>query len=135
SRFDPGVTSWAGAKGLVQLMPATAKGLAAEAGVEISDLHDPVQNLALGMRYLGRLAARYGGDDGAVPLAAASYNAGAGAVDRWLTERGEWDLDLFIEAIPYDETRNYTQSVLGRWHAYRWLYGAGDPSDRIPLLP
>jgi soluble lytic murein transglycosylase len=137
SRFDPSVTSWAGARGLVQLMPSTAEGLAKEAGVSLdaSRLYDPAFNLDLGMRYLGKLAARFGGDDGAVPLAVASYNAGAGAVDRWLSERGSWDLDLFIESIPFDETRAYTQSVLGRWHAYRWMYGEGSPAERVPLLP
>lgn len=138
SRFDPGVTSFAGARGLVQLMPATAKGLAKAAGVSIDGdgaLFDPALNLDLGMRYLGRLTARFGGGDAAVALAIPSYNAGAGAVDRWLGERGSWDLDLFIEAIPYDETRKYTQSVLGRWLSYRWLYAEGQPDERLPYLP
>ena len=138
SRFDPGVTSFAGARGLVQLMPATAKGLAKSAGVSIANervLYDPALNLDLGMRYLGKLTARYGGGNGAVALAIPSYNAGAGSVDRWLGERGKWDLDLFIESIPYDETRKYTQSVLGRWLAYRWLYGEGEAEERVPFLP
>ncbi|MCA9708732.1 MAG: tetratricopeptide repeat protein [Myxococcales bacterium] len=138
SRFDPGVTSFAGAKGLVQLMPKTARGLAQRAGVRIDGdaaLHDPALNLDLGMRYLGQLTARYGGGDGAVALAIPSYNAGEGSVDRWLGERGDWELDLFLEAIPYDETRRYTQSVLGRWMAYRWLYGEGEPEARLPYLP
>jgi soluble lytic murein transglycosylase len=139
SRFDPGVTSFAGARGLVQLMPATARGLAKGAGVELDDeraLYDPALNLELGMRYLGRLAARYEGEgDGPVALAIPSYNAGAGAVDRWLGERGDWELDLFIESIPYDESRKYTQSVLGRWLAYRWLYGDAPPHERLPYLP
>ncbi len=138
SRFDPGVTSFAGARGLVQLMPATARGLAKQAGVSLDGegvLFDPATNLALGMRYLGRLDARFGAQDGAVALAIPSYNAGAGAVDRWLGERGSWELDLFLESIPYDETRRYTQSVLGRWMAYRWLYGEGEPEQRVPYLP
>jgi len=139
SRFDPGVTSFAGARGLVQLMPATARTLAKNAGVELDGegaLFDPALNLDLGMRYLGRLTARYEGDgDGPVALAIPSYNAGAGAVDKWLGERGEWELDLFVESIPYDETRKYTQSVLGRWLAYRWLYGHGGPQERLPYLP
>lgn len=139
SRFDPGVTSFAGARGLVQLMPGTARTLAQSAGVALDGegaLFDPALNLALGMRYLGRLTARYQGDgEGPVALAIPSYNAGAGAVDRWLGERGGWDLDLFIESIPYDETRKYTQSVLGRWLAYRWLYGQGEPHERLPYLP
>jgi soluble lytic murein transglycosylase len=139
SRFDPGVTSFAGARGLVQLMPATARTVAKSAGVELSGegaLYDPALNLDLGMRYLGRLTARYEGEaEGPVALAIPSYNAGPGAVDRWLGERGDWELDLFIEAIPYDETRKYTQSVLGRWLAYRWLYGEGEPHARLPYLP
>lgn len=137
SRFNPGATSWAGARGLIQLMPSTAQGVAKKAGMEIEkdDLYDPATNLDLGMRYLAGLVDRYGGGPGAVALAIPSYNAGAGAVDKWLAERGSWDLDLFIEAIPYDETRNYTQSVFGRWWAYRWIYGQGEPADRVPLLP
>lgn len=134
SRFDPGVTSWAGARGLIQLMPATAKMVAEAAGLKIrnEDLYNPERNLDLGLRYLSGLVQRFGGGDAAVPLAVPSYNAGPGAVNRWLKERGAWDLDLFIEAIPYDETRHYTQSVLGRWWAYRWLYGSG--AERVPEL-
>ena len=137
SRFNPGATSWAGARGLIQLMPATAKGVAKKAGMQVdkNDLYDPATNLDLGMRYLAGLVDRYGGGPGAVALAIPSYNAGAGAVDKWLGQRGNWDLDLFVEAIPYDETRKYTQSVFGRWWAYRWIYGEGEPADRVPLLP
>jgi len=140
SRFDPGATSWAGARGLIQLMPATAKDLAKQAGLadfNPDNLYQPALNLDLGTRYLGNLVRRYGGDDAAVPLAIPSYNAGAGAVDKWLERRKSWDFDLFIESIPYDETRAYTQSVLERWLTYRWLHG--DPqvpaSQRIPYLP
>lgn len=137
SRFNPGATSWAGARGLIQLMPATAQGVAKKAGMTVGkdDLYDPATNLNLGMRYLAGLVQRYGAGPGAVALAIPSYNAGAGAVDKWLAERGSWDLDLFIEAIPYDETRKYTQSVFGRWWAYRWIYGDGSPAERVPLLP
>ncbi|MBL9104546.1 MAG: transglycosylase SLT domain-containing protein [Myxococcales bacterium] len=139
SRFDPGATSWAGARGLVQLMPATAKDLARQAGLADFDpdnLYQPSLNLDLGTRYLGNLVRRYGGADSAVPLAIPSYNAGAGAVDRWLDRRKAWDFDMFIEAIPFDETRAYTQSVLERWLAYRWVHG-GDvpPEQRIPYIP
>jgi soluble lytic murein transglycosylase len=138
SRFDPGVTSWAGARGLVQLMPATAKGVAQSAGISIDRdevLYDPALNLDLGMRYLGSLVGRFGGTEAAAALAIPSYNGGAGNVNKWMTQRNDWDLDLFIEAIPFDETRKYTQRVLGRWLAYRWLYGTGEPKDRVPHLP
>ena len=137
SRFDPDVTSWAGARGLVQLMPATAADLASRAGIELEpgDLYRPEINLDLGMRYLGRLTARRGGGAGGASLAAPSYNAGAGAVDRWVDANPDQDLDLFIESIPYDETRRYARSVMGRWFAYAWLYGEENPAKRIPYLP
>ncbi len=140
SVFNPGATSWAGARGLIQLMPATAKDLARQAGIaDFSPemLYQPAQNLNLGTRYLGNLVRRYGGDDAAVPLAIPSYNAGAGAVDRWLERRGTWDFDLFIESIPYDETRAYTQSVLERWWTYRWVHGSREQASeqRVPYVP
>lgn len=140
SRFDPGATSWAGARGLIQLMPATAKDLARQAGLadfNPDTLYQPAQNLDLGTRYLGNLVRRFGGDDAAVPLAIPSYNAGAGAVEKWLTKRRSWDFDLFIEAIPFDETRAYTQSVLERWLTYRWVHGSREVAGelRVPYLP
>ena len=137
SRFDPGATSYAGAKGLVQLMPSTAAGLARELDLDVGGerIYAPDINLTLGMHYLGRLSGRFGGGVGGAALAIPSYNAGAGAVDGWIEKRGEWDLDLFIESIPYDETRKYTQSVLERWMVYRWLYVRGTPEERLPLLP
>ncbi|MDC0671461.1 lytic transglycosylase domain-containing protein [Nannocystis radixulma] len=140
SRFEPGVTSWAGARGLVQLMPATAKDLARQAGVDgFNDarLFDPSLNLDLGTLYLGNLVRRFGGEESAVPLAIPSYNAGAGAVDKWLDKRKDWDFDLFIEAIPYDETRAYTQSVLERWLSYRWLHAPAEltAAQRLPYVP
>lgn len=137
SRFDPGVTSWAGARGLMQLMPATAKGVAKNMGVRLdrNSLYRAETNISLGIHYLSSLIERRGGGDVASALAIPSYNAGSGSVARWLDERGNWDLDLFIEAIPFDETRRYTQSVLGRWMAYRWLYGEGEPEERVPFLP
>ena len=140
SRFDPGAVSWAGARGLVQLMPGTAKDVAQRAGLagySPSRLHDPAFNLDLGMRYLGRLVGRFGGDDQVVPLAIPSYNAGPGAIDKWLGKQGDRDFDLFIESIPYDETRKYTQSVMERWLIYRWIYGASEqkPAEKLPYIP
>ena len=137
SRFNPGATSWAGARGLIQLMPATAETVAQRAGLQIkpSQLYDPATNLDLGQRYLAGLTARWGNVDGAPALAIPSYNAGPGRTDEWLGERGNWDLDLFVESIPFDETRHYTQSVLGRWAAYRWLYGGGNAAQRMPYIP
>jgi soluble lytic murein transglycosylase len=137
SRFDPGATSFAGARGLIQLMPGTAETVASKAGMQVDadDLYDPATNLALGQRYLAGLTARWGNVDGACAMAVPSYNAGPGRTDEWLKLRGNWDLDLFVESIPFDETRHYTQSVLGRWAAYRWLYGSEPAAERMPYLP
>lgn len=137
SRFDPGATSYVGARGLIQLMPATAETVASKAGLKVLEhqLYDPATNLSLGQRYLAGLTARWGNVDGAPVLAVPSYNAGPGRTDQWSKERAGWELDLFVEAIPFDETRHYTQSVLGRWAAYRWLYGQGDGAERLPYLP
>jgi soluble lytic murein transglycosylase len=137
SRFNPGATSWAGARGLIQLMPGTAETVAQRIGTKVrpAELYDPATNLNLGQHYLGGLTARWGNVDGAPALAIPSYNAGPGRTDQWLDERGSWDLDLFVEAIPFKETRHYTQGVLGRWAAYRWIYGEGDPAERMPYIP
>ncbi|MCA9685329.1 MAG: lytic transglycosylase domain-containing protein [Myxococcales bacterium] len=137
SRFNPGATSWAGARGLIQLMPGTAETVATRLGLEVrsAQLYDPATNLDLGQSYLAGLTARWGNVDGAPALAIPSYNAGPGRTDEWLRLRGSWDLDLFVEAIPFDETRHYTQSVLGRWAAYRWIYGRGGEAERMPYIP
>jgi soluble lytic murein transglycosylase len=123
-------------------MPATARDVARRAGIALDDgsLLEPTTNLDLGIRYLAGLVARFKGGAAGAALAVPSYNAGAGSVSRWLTERSGWPLDLFLEAIPYDETRKYAQRVLGRWFVYRWLYaGDLDPGlgvdDRVPYLP
>ena len=68
----------------------------------------------------------------AAPLAIAGYNAGEAAVDRWRADRGNLDMDEFMETIPYDETRNYTKRVLASYFAYSWLYAA-KPVPPVPL--
>src|SRR5213075_996514 len=92
-------------------------------------LLDPAKNLELGGRFLGYLWKHF---DGTPPLAIAGYNAGEAAVDRWLVDRGDLDMDEFMETIPYDETRNYTKRVLASYFAYSWLYGEA-PVPAVPL--
>jgi soluble lytic murein transglycosylase-like protein len=96
SGFDPRATSRAGAMGLMQLMPATARSLG------VDDPYDPGQSLAGGTRFLRQLLERFEGD---VRLAVAAYNAGPGAVDRY---RG---------VPPYAETRAYVTRVLDTYQA------------------
>ena len=109
SRFTPAVQSAAGAVGLLQLMPATAAELAGTP-LSTADLQHPGRNASLGARYLRSLLDRWQGD----PLAAvASYNAGAGAVEGWRTPDRKQFPEVWVEAIPYPETRLYVKKVLG----------------------
>ncbi len=117
SAFDADVASHAGAVGLMQLMPGTAGDMARELGRPRPgrlDLIDPALNLALGTRYLAAMRERFGGNE---LLATAAYNAGPGAVSRWLPDH-PMAADLWMIAIPYRETRDYVRRVL----SYRVIY-------------
>jgi soluble lytic murein transglycosylase len=115
SRFTPGVGSVAGAVGLLQLMPATAAELF---GGEVSgeQLRQPAFNADLGARYLRQLLDRWQGNPF---LAIASYNAGPGAVAGWRDARLVSSPELWVEAIPYPETRLYVKKVLGNVWGYQ----------------
>ncbi|CAK6697791.1 hypothetical protein ICNINCKA_02299 [Synechococcus sp. CBW1107] len=115
SRFTPGVGSVAGAIGLLQLMPETAAELAGGA-VSGDQLREPAFNAELGARYLSQLLSLWKGDPF---LAIASYNAGPGAVAGWRDARLESDPELWVEAIPYPETRLYVKKVLGNLWGYQ----------------
>jgi soluble lytic murein transglycosylase len=132
SAFDPLMESFANAVGLTQLTAAPAQRFANGLPHDPKSLRDPAINVTIGARELGQLWSAYGGN---AALAIAGYNAGEGAVNKWLRdpERAGLALDEFVEAIPYDETRGYTKRVLGTYFAYSWLYGATDA--RIPPLP
>ena len=114
SRFTPGVHSGAGAVGLLQLMPATAAELAGGPVAE-SELIDPKRNAELGSRYLKSLL-NQGQDDPL--LAVASYNAGPGAVQGWISPLVRSAPELWVEAIPFPETRLYVKKVLGNAWSY-----------------
>jgi soluble lytic murein transglycosylase len=123
SSFRPRVHSSAGAIGLMQLMPDTASLVAGRADhddPEPRDLERPDVNIALGSRYLGELRERM---DGRTSAMIASYNAGPRAVARWLEEAplGQPD-DVFVEAIPYSQTRAYAKRVLRSYWLYQRLY-------------
>jgi soluble lytic murein transglycosylase len=133
SAFDPLQESFANAVGLTQLTQEPADRFAAGLPHDRQALRDPAINIAIGARELGHLWRLFAGN---APLAIAGYNAGEGAVKRWLKqpERATLCLDEFIESIPYDETRGYTKRVLSSYFAYRWLEGKGAPLERVPLL-
>jgi soluble lytic murein transglycosylase len=114
SRFSPGVSSPVGAVGLLQLMPATAEELVGGA-LTSDELREPTRNASLGARYLSQLLEQW---EGNIVLAIASYNAGPGAASQWVTPALKNDPELWIERIPYPETRLYTKKVLGNLWAY-----------------
>ncbi|MDR7402094.1 MAG: transglycosylase SLT domain-containing protein [Armatimonadota bacterium] len=117
SRFDPRAVSPARAVGLMQIIPATAEATAGRP-VDLRQLMDPAVNIDLGAAYVGAMVRRFGGD---LILALAAYNAGPAAAGRW--SRGPRnDPDVFVESIPYAETRAYVQRVMQTYGIYRWLY-------------
>lgn len=121
SVFRPAVMSHAGARGLMQLMPATAKDLARRAGVAWDPryLSSAEANLHLGATHLAALLRQY---DGRVVLALAAYNAGGRPVSRWLRYPEASDPVRFVERVPYVETRGYLRAVLRNRALYRALY-------------
>jgi soluble lytic murein transglycosylase len=116
-------TSRAGAKGLMQITPATAEFIAHRSGgtsFEVDDLSTPQVNIAYGSYYLRYLIDRYGGN---VALALAAYNGGEGNVDRWIGEAGAQDRTFEVSDIPFPETRAYVKRVLTAQGQYRRKYG------------
>ncbi len=132
SSFDPEAVSWAKAYGLVQLIMPTAKRFAPEVGEKATPrtLRKPEVNLKIGARYMAWLWERLNENPALVP---AAYNAGEGAVRRWLEEDADRPLDVFIEEIPYDETRRYTRRVLQTFGVYHWLQNEQLPELRAQL--
>jgi soluble lytic murein transglycosylase len=125
SGFRPEVVSSADARGLMQIIPPTAKAIAAELKVATpapDDLYAPELNVRFGTWYLSALLERMGHPG----LCAASYNAGPSAVAKWMVQRGHLPLDEWMEEIPYKETRGYVKQVLADYVIYRQLYGAKD---------
>ena len=122
SSFNKDIRSWAGARGLSQLMPATGKQVAGWLGISVttSKLHDPETNLKIGSRYLHYL---FGYFDNNPFLAVAAYNAGEGNVGKWVKRFGNIPTDEFIEHIPFRETRHYVKRVLGTYQSYRVIRG------------
>lgn len=128
SMFDPKAQSTVGARGLMQLMPATAKAVAKKTGrsFKVEKLTDePKYNVALGSAYLSELVDKY---DGYFPLAIAAYNAGPSRVSTWIglfgdPRRGDMDAIDWVEHIPIYETRNYVQRVMESYFLYRIKLG------------
>jgi soluble lytic murein transglycosylase len=133
SAFNPEAKSVANAIGLMQLMAGTARLVAKDAQLPFDEqaLHRPDVSIALGARLLSSLR-------GSFPIhpafAIAAYNGGSVAVRRWLVEHGNDDFDVFVERIPFDETRNYVKRVLASEAAYAYLY-APAALDELLAMP
>lgn len=130
SGFNPRVESHAAAIGLLQLILPTAQAMAKPLGLtaDAQTLRQPAVNVRLGARYLKLLLDRFDRE----AQMAAGYNAGGGAVGRWRKQRGDWPLDLFVETIPFRETRDYAKRVLSAIAVYRNLYD-GEPLHAFAL--
>ncbi|WP_458525456.1 transglycosylase SLT domain-containing protein [Onishia taeanensis] len=132
SAYNPTVVSPAGARGLMQLMPATAREVSRQLGLEDPGPYGVLQpdtNIRLGSRYIRDMIARYRGNRLA---ATAAYNAGPNRVDRWLKDAPR-EFDLFVENIPFRETRQYVQAVM----AYRVIFESlaqGGETQGVALL-
>jgi soluble lytic murein transglycosylase len=124
SEFDPAVMSGVGARGLMQLMPATAREVAGNLNLRYSRdrlISDPVYNARLGTAYLEELLLTF---DGNMVMTSAGYNAGPSRPIRWMNERGDprrggMNIIDWIEHIPFDETRNYVMRVTESLPVYR----------------
>jgi soluble lytic murein transglycosylase len=143
SGFRPRIVSPAGARGLMQMIPTTAKSVAKKQGVtdfRLSDLFYPKLNIKFGISYLGDVVRGFGDHPAKVIMAIASYNGGPQNAHQWQRERPAVEIDEWVEEIPFGETKNYVKKVLGNWAVYQMLYGKGSPQGLtiplgVPMVP
>jgi soluble lytic murein transglycosylase len=122
SSYNAQARSRVGARGLMQLMPDTAKPMARQRGLLFNDgalLDEPSANLTLGSAHLAGLLKEFGDPR----LAVAAYNAGATPVRQWWKARPTDDMEVWVELIPFTETRGFVRRVMLAWEEYRRLYG------------
>ena len=140
SGFDRTAISRADARGMMQLLPATARRVAKDLSLPYKTSRltaDPQYNIRLGRTYLGQMLERFAGS---VPLALAAYNAGPHRVDRWLRlfgdpRTGQIDMIDWMESIPFAETRNYVQRVTEAQRVYDYLLNNAQVAEvgAVPL--
>jgi len=129
SGFDEKARSRSNARGLMQIIPSTGRKLARQARIprySVAKLYQAETNITLGTRFLASLVQRYG----ALELALAAYNAGGSRVDRWLAEFGRDDMALFVEQIPFSETRNYVMQALSNKARYDLMLSSAGTGAR-----
>lgn len=145
SFFDAKITSKAGATGLTQLMRPTADDEARKLKLENYDINDPQTNVRLGTHYLSNLISRT--DDNSILLALFAYNGGLKKVRSWVTmARNDWattgrhahkatgiSMDLFLETVPFEETREYGRKLIAATAMYAWIYDNKSPAETVRL--
>jgi soluble lytic murein transglycosylase-like protein/outer membrane protein assembly factor BamD (BamD/ComL family) len=133
SAFQPHAKSGAGARGLMQLMPATARSVARQFGRRITDreIFDPALNIRLACRLLSNLLRQY---DGNLMLALAAYNAGPGTVRKWRSRWGTLEGDQWAEEIPVAQAHGYAKQVVEALGVYQHLYGPPQEGGWAPML-
>jgi soluble lytic murein transglycosylase len=132
SAFGPSARSRAGARGVMQLMPATARRAARNLRLgkySTARLYEPKVNIEIGVYHFAKLLTSF---SNRVVYALAGYNAGEARVRDWIQGGGAGDIEAFIEAIPFDETRVYVKNILRDYYRYRRLYGNGGRPE-LPL--
>jgi soluble lytic murein transglycosylase len=133
SAFDPNAVSVANAYGLMQLILPTARAVARSDNILVNPttLRRPSVNVTLGCRALAELWNRF--DENRL-LAIPAYNAGPARPARWLKERPSAEFDLWVELVPFSETRRYTKRVLSSRAVYAYLYAPSDSAPESKLL-
>lgn len=123
SYFNPHAVSSSNARGLMQLLPGTAKDVIRWKGFSSyyeNELFNPEINIKLGSAYIGHTRDVFSGD---MLFSVAAYNGGPGAVKNWLKTMSSEEMDIFIENIPYGQTRDYVKKVFGTYWNYKRIYG------------
>ena len=129
SRFDAQATSWAGARGLAQIMPTTGEWIASRLGHSAfsrQQLYRPTLNVSYGLWYLAQGLDMF---ERHILAALAGYNGGPGNVSRWAGGLPIQDVDLFVENIGAAETRVYVETIWEQYNVYRWLYPVPMPAQ------
>jgi soluble lytic murein transglycosylase len=128
SSYYPRAVSRVGARGLMQLMPGTARLVASGGGLDLGSgdaLDEPTINLQLGAKFLGDLMKEFRDPR----LALAAYNAGPRRAREWWSARRSDDVEVWVEQIPFNETRAFVKRVMLSWEEYRRLYGAATGAE------
>lgn len=130
SAFLPTAQSPVHALGLMQLMTETARQTEGDGKLDDDTLFDPATNIHIAAKYLKLLLGRF---HGSIPLAVAAYNAGPEAIERWISRSPTEPLDVFVEKIPFAETRGYVIAVMTSYGAYAMLHGQEFPRVSLTL--